>query len=359
MKDLLTQKDLSPNMPKAGEMIEGTVIKISRNAMLIDLGNLGTGIIYGYELKENKELWRTIEVGQKISAMVIDPENEDGLIELSLKEASLKNAWKVLKEKVEAQEIIEVKVLEANRGGLVINAEGVIGFLPVSQLKAENYPRVEGGDKNKILQHLNKFVNKRMQVKIITLDQKNETLIVSEKALEEEQIKETLKEYKKGDVVEGTVTSMADFGAFIKFGEGLEGMAHISELDWQMIDHPNQVVKENDQIQAKIVDIQNNQVSLSLKALKEDPWKEVQEKFKEGQIIEGQVIKFNSFGAFVKINEGIYGLNHISEIDQQEDQEALKNALEIGKNYKFKILSLEPENHKMSLALASSPENKN
>lgn len=349
MKELLSKNVDTIRLPQPGELIEGTVIKISKNAMLLDLGNLGTGIIYGKELRENRELLKEAEVGQKISTLVIDPENEDGFVELSLKEANLKTAWQTLRDKKESGEIISAKVTEANRGGLIVNVNGVIGFLPVSQLSQENYPRVEGGDKNKILNHLNKFINQAIKVKIIGLDQKTEKLIVSEKALDEERIKENLKDYKKGDVIEGQVASVVDFGAFIKFGEKLEGLAHISELDWRLIDHPNQIVKEGDKVKAQIVDIQGDHISLSLKALKKDPWQKAEKQYQVGQTIKGLVIKFNPFGAFVEVNKGIYGLTHISEFSKTG--QSMQEALRLGQSYNFKIASVEPKAHKMSLVL--------
>lgn len=350
MKDLLTKNADTVRLPQAGELIEGTIIKISNNALLVDLGPFGTGIVYGRELRENKDMVRELKVGSKISSLVIEPENDDGYVELSLKEANLKTAWQTLKDKKESQEIISAKVIEANRGGLMVNICGILGFLPVSQLSQENYPRVEGGDKNKILNHLNTFINKEIRVKIIGLDQKSEKLIVSEKALDEEKIKQNLKDYKKGDIVEGSVASVVDFGAFVKFSDKLEGLVHISELDWRLLEHPNQVVKEGDKVKCQIVDITDDHVSLSLKALKEDPWKEVPNQFKIGQNIRGQVIKFNPFGAFVEVDKGIYGLSHISEFSKIG--QSMKEAVELGKSYQFKILTIEPKAHKMSLALS-------
>lgn len=349
MKDLLTQKEGAPRLPHAGEVVEGQIIKIGKSSLILDLGALGTGIIYGGEIKENKEMIKELKVGQTVSALVIDSENEDGYVELSLKEANLEKAWLILKEKKQTNQPIKVKVKEANRGGLVIAFSGIIGFLPVSQLSSENYPRVEGGDKSKILNHLNKFIGKEMEVKIIGLDQRDDKLIVSEKALEEKKIKEDLKNYKKGDIIEGTVTALADFGAFIKFNDSLEGLAHISELDWQIIDHPNQILKEKEKIKAQIIDIQDGQISLSLKALKDDPWQKVQDKYKNGQIVKGRVTKLSPFGAFIQIDKNIHGLAHVSEFTKQKQE--MEKVIKLGQSYDFEIISLAPESHKMSLVL--------
>lgn len=347
MKELLAKKDGIPCLPRPGDLIEGRLIKISKNVLILDLGPLGTGIVYGGELKENKNLLKELKLGQNVSALVLDTENEDGYVELSLKEANLEKAWNTLKEKKQTGQTIKVKVIEANRGGLVIEFSSLIGFLPVSQLSNQNYPRVEGGDKGKILNHLNKFVGQQIEVKIISLDQKTEKLIVSEKALEEKKIKENLKNYKKGDLIEGTVTALTNFGAFIKFDENLEGLAHISELDWQIIDHPKQILQENEKVKAQIIDIQEKQISLSLKAFKEDPWQKIEEKYKDGQIVNGKITKFSPFGAFVQIDENIHGLAHISEFSKQNQE--MEKILKVGQSYDFEILSLTPETHKMSL----------
>lgn len=186
MKELLTKDTEIPNLLQAGELIEGQIIGLSKNALILDLGPLGTGIVYGAELRENKELLKGLEIGQTISALVLEPENEDGYVELSLKEANLEKAWQFLREKKQAKETVAAKVIEANRGGLVVNLNGLIGFLPVSQLSAQNYPRVEGGDRDKILNHLNKFINQEIKVKIISLDQNTKQFIVSEKVIQEE-----------------------------------------------------------------------------------------------------------------------------------------------------------------------------
>jgi len=348
MKDLLAKEKDSLSLPQPGELIEGTIIKISKNELIIDLGVSGTGIVYGGELKENKRILKELKVGQKISALVIDLENEDGYVELSLKEATLKKTWADLKETKDKNETIAVRVVEANRGGLVIEFSGIVGFLPVSQLSPQNYPRVEGGDKNKILKHLNGFAGTEMLVKIITLDKKNEKLIVSEKAAQEKELRQSLEKHKEGDIIKGTVTALTNFGAFIKLADNLEGLAHISELDWQMIDHPSQVLQENEKVKAQITNISDGQISLSLKALKKDPWQNIEKKYQPGQTIEGKVTKISPSGAFVEIDNGIHGLVHSVRSSELSEQE---NTLELGQSYKFKILLLVPEKHKMSLKL--------
>lgn len=281
MKDLLEKEKKAVSLPQAGDIVEGRIIKISKSAIIVELGPVGTGVVYGGELKDNRVMLKELAVGQEISALVLDPENEDGFVELSLKEAHLEKIWKDLQAKRQSDDVITVKVMEANRGGLVVRFSDLVGFLPVSQLSHENYPRVENGDKNAILQQLNQFIGKDMTVKIINLDKKEEKMVVSEKAAQAGKTKEDLLKYKEGDIIEGTVATLTNFGAFIRFDENIEGLAHISELEWRRIDHPSQVLKLNEKVKAKIISIQNGQVALSLKALKERPQEEVKEETKE------------------------------------------------------------------------------
>jgi len=346
MNDLLAKEKQAINLPQPGNIVEGRIIKISKSAIIVELGAMGTGIVYGGELKDNRNLLKELNTGQEISALVLDAENEDGFVELSLKEAHLEKIWKNLQEKKQDNDVITVKITEANRGGLVVKFSDLVGFLPVSQLSYQNYPRVEGGDKNKILQHLNQFIGKEMTVKIINLDKKEEKLVVSEKAAQEGKTRQDIEKYNQGDIVEGTVTALTNFGAFVKFDENIEGLVHISELDWQIVDHPSQVLKENEKVKAKIINIQNNQISLSIKALKKDPWENVAKKYKVGKTIKGTVIKITPSGAFVQVSKGIHGLARASSQDQ-----SIENSLKISESYNFKISSISPESHRMALEI--------
>ena len=246
--------------------------------------------------------------------------------------------------------VIKVKILKANKGGLISELSGIAAFLPVSQLSSEHYPKVEGADSNKILRELQKFIGKDLEVKILTLDLEQGQIILSEKIKETEKIKEILKNYKVGNVVEGEISGLVDFGAFIKFGEeNLEGLIHISELDWKIVEDPSEVVKIGQKVKAEIIDISDEKVSLSLKALKKDPWKDIEKKYKKGDVVSGRVTKFNPFGAFVQMTPKIQGLCHISEFSSQQK---MQDILKIGKKYDFKILLIEPKEHRMSLKLA-------
>lgn len=344
-----------------GSLVGGTVVSRERSSLFIDLGPEGTGIIFGREFYVAKDVIKSLNIGDVVHAKVIDPENEDGYTELSLKDAAKDMGWQKLKDLKNNEEVITVKITGVNKGGLLSEVNGIPAFLPVSQLSSENYPRVDGADKTKILKELQKFVGKSLEVKVLDVIAEESKLILSEKAKTEQAMKKILENYKIGDTVEGVITGIADFGAFIKFPaimpEGLpaqagqvqvEGLIHISELDWQMVQNPNEVVKIGDNVKAQIINISNNQIFLSLKRLKENPWQEVEKNHKKGDVIKGKVTGFSAFGAFVEVMPKIRGLCHISEFASQQDME---DSLKVGKSYEFEITQLEPADHRMSLKL--------
>ncbi|MDE1970661.1 MAG: S1 RNA-binding domain-containing protein [Patescibacteria group bacterium] len=341
--------------PKQGEVLEGTVLSKQNRALYIDLGAFGTGIVFGVEYRLGREAIKHLNPGDVVSVKVADIENEDGFVELSLKDLGQRKEWETLEERKNANETVLVKIMAANKGGLLVSVNGVNGFLPVSRLTPEHYPRVDGGDKGKILQELQKFVGQDMEVKIIDLNPKEERLIVSEKEIFEEQLKERLTEYNVGDVIEGTVTAVVDFGAFVKFKNNpdIEGLIHISELSWGLIDNPNELLKPGDHVNAKIIDIQNNKVSLSLKALQEDPWMNIEKKYPAGTTINGEVFKFTPYGAFIRVDENIYGLIHVSKFgDIQTMREILKDKT----TYQFVIESVNPQDKRLMLTLKDLDE---
>lgn len=340
---------------RTGDIVEGQIVAWAKSSLFLDLGPIGTGIIYGREFLIAKDKIKSLGVGDKLLAKIIDSENEDGFVELSLSGAERELAWDVLRQKMTDGENINVKILGANKGGLLADVSGVQAFLPVSQLDSEHYPRVEKGDPQKILHELQKFIGQELEVKIFDLKIGTGEIILSEKAKGAEKIREVLKSYKIGEIVDGEITGLTGFGAFVKFNkaeagtEFIEGLIHISELDWKIVEDPSEIVKIGDKVKAKIIDISNDKVSLSLKALKEDPWTGVEEKYKKGDVVEGKATKFNPFGVFVQIASEIQGLCHISEFGTQAKME---EALEIDKSYKFEILLIEPKEHRMSLKLA-------
>ena len=353
MKNIIQDKD-SIQPPRVGEVVEGKVVGTGKSAVYLDLGPVGTGIIYGKEFKEAKTILKDLKIGEKVLAKVVGLETEEGFFELSLREANQEATWKKIEELKEKGEPITISVLGANKGGLLTQVFKVPAFLPVSQLSSENYPRIEDRDPGKILKELQKFLGKEIKVRVLDFSAKENKLILSEKAESGEKIKDALKNYNLEEVVEGEVTAALNFGIFIKFKKEdspiVEGLIHISELDWKLIENPNEVVKVGQKIKAKIINIEKNRVFLSLKALKEDPWKSVDKNFKKGEKIKGQVLKFKPFGALIQITPEIQGLIHISEFGSQNKME---QTLEIGKKYDFAISLIDSKEHKMILELSA------
>lgn len=333
-----------------GKEIEGRVIEKGQSVIYLDLSPWGTGVIYKGEMKNIAQDVKKIKVNDIVKAKIISLENEDGFIELSLKEIKNQKAWEILKEKYKNQEEVTCLVLSANKGGLMVQVEGIVGFLPASQLSIEHYPRVEDGQEDKILKKLQKLVKENLNVRIIDIDENQQKLILSEKAAQEDELKNVLTNYKVGDEVSGEITGVVAFGAFMKFGDNLEGLIHISELGWKLIEHPKEIVKVGDKVRAKIIDISGMQVSLSLKALQENPWLKATEKYKINQDYKGIVTKLNPYGAFVYLDKDIHGLAHISQFGSKEKMERM---LKIGQEYLFKVTSIKPESHRMSLKLVN------
>ncbi|MEZ4195305.1 MAG: S1 RNA-binding domain-containing protein [Candidatus Paceibacterota bacterium] len=344
----------TPAAPKEGQLIEGTVSAVGRARVFVDLPPFGTGLIYGREYMNARDILRKVSVGDTIAAKVVMPENEDGYIELSLKEARQALIWADAEEAVKRGTVLSLQVKEANKGGLIIEWQGIRGFLPASQLSADNYPRVADGDKDKILVALNELIGKNLSVVMITADQKEHKLIFSEKGLQEKEEKEEkVGKYEVGDVLTGEVTGAVDFGIFVKVEQGLEGLVHISELDWGLVEDTRSLYKVGDKVKVKVIEVKDDQISLSIKQLKENPWVEASRKFKKDQIVEAVVIKYNRHGALASIEEGVAGLVHISEFEKEEQ---LKTTLSLGNVYKFKITLFEPNEQKMTLSYKAANE---
>ncbi len=337
--------------PKEGNVIEVTLLKKLPRKAYFDLGRFGTGIVFGAEISNAREALRNMKPGDSLQAKIVALDGEEGKIELSLSEAGKQKLWQLAKELTESGEVIKAKIVGANAGGLMtIVAEELKAFLPVSQLSLEHYPKVPDGDRIKIAEELKKFVGQELNVKIIDVNARTNKVIVSEREVLSANVKELLGAYTIGQVVDVMVSGAADFGVFVRFTDNpqIEGMIHISELDYKLIDNPKELVKVNDPLKAKIIDIKEGRVFLSLKALKEDPWLKVGDSFKPGAAIEGKVYKFNPFGAVVALEGDLQGMVHISEFGGQEE---MKKALEVGKSYPFIVDSVKQDEKRITLKI--------
>ena len=338
--------DRSVNKPEVDSLVEGPVILVEKSSVYVNLAPYGTGIIYGREFINAKDIIKKISLGDVIKAKIVDVENEDGYIELSLKEAKAALAWSEAERLIKSKTVLNLEIRDANKGGLILEWQGILGFLPASQLKADHYPRVLDSDKDKILKELKKLVGQHIGVMIISTLPKEGKLIFSEKDNDPEEKKEILSKYTVGDNIDCIVAGIVDFGVFLKLEDGLEGLVHISELDWGLVEDPRSMFKVGDKVKAKVIEIKNGKISLSIKALKENPWKEFEGKLKKGDIIKGVVIKYNKHGALVSIREGVAGLVHNSTFSSESK---LREKLELGKNYNFQITLFEPKDQKMTL----------
>lgn len=337
----------TPTPPSKDDLVEGKVIGIDKGAVYVDLPPFGTGIIYGREYLNARDIIKRISVGDTVAGKVVALDNEEGYIEISLKEARQALIWSEAEDAIRDKTVFELPVQEANKGGLILSWQGIQGFLPASQLKPEHYPRVSDGDKDRILDELRKLVGEKIAVSIISASPKEGKLIFSEKDREQKDKTEIIDRYTLGDEIMGEVTGIVDFGVFVKIEEGLEGLVHISEVDWGLVENLKTMFKEGEKVKVKIIDIKDGKISLSIKALKENPWLEASKKYSKDQTVKGVVIKFNKHGALASIEEGVAGLVHISEFGSEDK---LREKLELGKTYDFKITLFDPQEQKMALS---------
>ena len=387
MKDLLAKSGF--DLPKIGDVITGDIISISKNAVMIDLGSLGTGIVYPGEFYDNPNVQKVLKSGQTVSTILLDIENEDGYRELSLKRAQMTTAWEDIKKKRDSGEIITTKVININKGGLIVEVNGIQGFLPLSQLSPEHYPKVEGGDTTKIVQALQKLRNQDIQIKILDFSEDENRLIVSERAINEAQLKEELAKFKVGDIVDAEITDVTDFGVFAAIAitntqpatnerpaewteeqklkqpellesaspeissednqllTKIEGLIHISEIDWKLVENPRDFLQTGQKIKAKVISIENGKISLSLKALKPNPWEGVENKYQVGQTIEGGVLKITNYGVLVRLDENFNGFLPLSEFGESTPA----NALQSGDKIRVAIVSIDARDYKIMLTL--------
>ena len=340
----LLQKSGTP--PAVDDVVEGPVIAIGRARVFIDLAPYGTGIIFGREYLSAREALKNVNIGDTVTAKVVGMDNAEGYIELSLREARQAVIWNEAEQAMQKKTVFELPVTDANKGGLIINWNGLAGFLPASQLAPAHYPRVPDGDKEKIFAELKKMVGTKVEVMVITASPKEQKLIFSEKGAGTTERASLVEKYHMGDVLDGVVTGATEFGVFVKIEEGLEGLVHISEMDWALVENPKTRFKVGDAVKVKVIEIKEGKISLSIKALLDDPWKAAGAKYKKDQRVDAVVIKYNKHGALASIEEGVAGLVHISEFASEAD---LRSKLELGKVYPFTITFFEPKDRRMTL----------
>ena len=352
MDELLESSDSSVKQVIAGDTVQGTVLSVKKHEILIDLGAQGVGLVPRREASFAKNL----NVGDEVSASVIDPEMDDGYVLLSLRKAVKDKGWDEIQTKLDNAEIVSVVPFDANRGGLLVEYEGIRGFLPVSQLSAEHYPRVGSADKDEILQRLNSLVGKPIKVRILDAIKKENKLIFSEKEAVKDGLAARFAELNIGDTVKGVVTGVVDFGVFVNV-DGIEGLVHISEISWERVNSPSDYVKVGDTIEAKIIAIDKERLSLSMKQLVEDPWLSEVEDLKKGSKVEGTITRITPFGAFVQISPAVEALMHVSELGEGSDVDPEK-VFTLNERKEFKVLDIDKEGRKISLSIVDKKSKK-
>ena len=345
MDELLLENEATSKKAIAGDTVNGTVISVKKHEILIDLGAQGVGLVP----RREASFARNLSVGDEVTASVIEAEMDDGYVLLSLRKAVKDKGWDEIQSKLDGSEIVEVTPYDANRGGLLVEYEGIRGFLPVSQLSAEHYPRVGSADKDEILQRLNSLVGKQIKVRILDAIKKENKLIFSEKEAIKDGLAERFEKLKVGDVVKGIVTGVVDFGVFVNV-DGIEGLVHISEISWERVNNPSDYVKVGETIEAKIIAIDKERLSLSMKQLVEDPWISEVENLEKGTKVEGTVTRITPFGAFVQISPAVEALVHVSELGEGSDVDPEK-VFTLNERKTFKVLDIDKEGRKISLSV--------
>lgn len=343
MDELLASEDVK--QLKTGDVVEGVITSVKKHEIWVDLGANGVGVVLRREIGHGQEL---VE-GESVVTSVVDPELEEGYALLSMKRAAKDRGWDELQRLFDSQEILEVTAYDANRGGLLVELEGIRGFLPVSQLAAGHYPRVSGADKDEILQKLNSLISKPIRVRILDVSRKDNKLIFSEKEAVKDDMQAHFAQLKVGDEVEGVVTGVIDFGAFVNV-QGIEGLIHISEISWERVEDPRDYVKNGQSIKAKIIAIDKDRLSLSLKQMSEDPWLNEVKAFKKGDVVEGKVTRITPFGAFVQLSPAVEALVHVSEMSSDEGADPEK-IFRLNEKKQFKVIDVDTDARKIALSL--------
>lgn len=355
--DALLARPMPMPIFKPGMLVEGSVAIISKGAILVDFDGIATGLVTGRELHDSLNTLKGLQEGDRISAYVIEDENSDGLVILSLRKASQEKRWVQFTDAHESGKIIKVVASEANKGGLLLELDGIKGFIPVSQLAPLHYPRVDGADPGLILQRLQSLVGIEFAVKIISIDKENGKLILSEKAAFDDDRKKSLTSLKPGMVVHGKVSGIVKFGIFVAF-DGLEGLVHISEIAWGHVSNPSDFAKLGDKVDVEVIGVEGDKISLSMKRLIADPWLEVASKYSVGTVVEGEINRITPFGAFMALEGDINGLIHVTEITDKPVTDP-NEALKVGDKVKARVIAIEPDERRIGLsikAVANPPE---
>ena len=339
-------------LPAPGEIVAGVVIVKEKGFVLVSINGVAVGIIAGKEMNDGFNSGAELEVGAEVTAFVLDDENDEGMMVLSLRKASQMRSWDHFENCLDSGELIEVTAKSANKGGLICDANGVHAFLPVSQLAPKNYPRVDGANAQAIINKLEEFVGQKFNVRVITF-LRNDKIIVSEREAISEIRTEEIRNLKIGTEVEGEVNGVVKFGIFITFGN-LEGLIHTSELSWEVVRNHYEMYKIGTPVKAQVIGIDGDKISLSIKRLEKDPWDNLVKKYPAETITEGTVNKVTNFGLFVTIDGNLNGLVHSSEfVDTELRSDEVARS---GDTIKVRVIGVNNDDHNLKLSMNLKPK---
>lgn len=353
MESLLNEQDLNVDLPQAGEIRTGVIASVSPSQILVSIGAKSEGVVSGRELDQlSAEEREALQVGQEVHVFVINPEDANGNVVLSLKRAQEQISWENVEKLLESDNVVDSKIIGFNKGGLIVGVEGLRGFVPSSQISAMRRSQSTGETPE---QRWQKMIGQPITVRVIEVDRERRRLILSERAASTESrqsIKErVIEELEEGKVYTGRVTSLANFGAFININ-GADGLVHLSELSWDHIDHPREVLEVGQEVKVKVINVDRDKkrIGLSVRALQSDPWKSRVEKYSVGQLVEGVITRLTKFGAFARLEGDIEGLIHISEIAEHRIEHP-KEVLKEGEVKSLRVIRIDPEQHRIGLSL--------
>ncbi len=358
--EALLAASASPINIKRGDVVEGVIVRIDQDEILVDIGLKSEGVLSTKELPSNGYgSFNELHLNDKVLVYVIQPETAEGHAVLSLKRANTERQWRIAEEQYKNNELLKAKVIDYNKGGLIVDVSGIRGFVPISQiLNLKREEVASGGENQETAAKLQSMKDKELQLKIIEINRARNRLILSERLAVQEwrqrRREELLDELKPGEVRKGVVSNLANFGAFVDLG-GADGLVHISQLAWSRVNHPSEVLHVGQEVEVQVlsVDKEKKKIALSIKRAEVDPWTTVEQRYAVGQLVTGTVTKIAPFGAFARIEDGIEGLIHLSELPAGVDP---KSVLHEGTQLQLRILRIDAERRRLGLSLRQVDE---
>jgi len=358
--EALLAASTTPINIKRGDVVDGVIVRIDQDEILVDIGLKSEGVLSTKELPATGDWsFNELHLNDKVLVYIIQPETPDGHALLSLKRANAERQWRIAEEQYKNNELLKARVIDFNKGGLIVDVAGIRGFVPISQiLNLKREEVASGGENQETAAKLQGMKDKELQLKIIEINRARNRLILSERLAAQEwrqrRREELLDELKPGEVRRGVVSNLANFGAFVDLG-GADGLVHISQLAWSRVNHPSEVLKVGQEVEVQVlsVDKEKKKIALSIKRAEVDPWTTVEQRYTPGQVVTGTITKIAPFGAFARIEDGIEGLIHLSELPSGTDP---KTSLHEGQQLQLRILRIDAERRRLGLSLRQAEE---